>query len=81
MAGLATAFGSGAMTNTIGEIEDAKAIFVIGSNTTQNHPVIGYRIQQAAKKGAKLIADPRYIELCDYADVHLQLKPGTNIIS
>ena len=80
MAGLATAFGSGAMTNTIGEIEDAKAIFVIGSNTTQNHPVIGYRIQQAAKKGAKLIvADPRYIELCDYADVHLQLKPGTNI--
>ena len=42
--------------------------------------MIGYRIQQAAKKGAKLIvADPRYIELCDYADVHLQLKPGTNI--
>ena len=80
MAGLATAFGSGAMTNTIGEIENAKAIFVIGSNTTENHPVIGYRIKQAAKKGAKLIvADPRYIELCDYADVHLQIKPGTNI--
>lgn len=80
MAGLATAFGSGAMTNTIGEIENANAIFVIGSNTTANHPVIGYRIKQAARNGAKLIvADPRYIELCDYADVHLQLKPGTNI--
>ena len=80
MAGLATAFGSGAMTNTIGEIEDAKAIFVIGSNTTENHPVIGYRVKRAVKKGAKLIvADPRYIELCDYADSFLQLKPGTNI--
>jgi len=68
------------MTNTINEVEDAKAIFVIGSNTTENHPVIGYRIKRAVKKGAKLIvADPRRIELCDYADVFLQLKPGTNI--
>jgi formate dehydrogenase alpha subunit len=80
VAGLATAFGSGAMTNTINEIEDAKAIFVIGSNTTENHPVIGYRVKRAVKKGAKLIvADPRYIELCDHADVFLQLKPGSNI--
>jgi formate dehydrogenase major subunit/formate dehydrogenase alpha subunit len=80
VAGLATAFGSGAMTNTIDEIEDANTIFVIGSNTTENHPVIGYRVKRAVKKGAKLIvADPRYIELCDYADVFLQLKPGSNI--
>jgi len=80
VAGLATAFGSGAMTNTIDDIEKTEVIFVIGSNTTENHPVIGYRIKQAVKKGAKLIvADPRYIELCDYADVHLQIKPGTNV--
>ncbi len=80
MAGLATAFGSGAMTNTIGELEDAKMLFVIGSNTTENHPVIGYRVKMAVKKGAKLIvADPRYIELCDYANIFLQLKPGSNI--
>lgn len=53
---------------------------VVGSNTTENHPVIGYRVKRAVKAGAKLIvADPRYIELCDYADVFLQLKPGTNI--
>ena len=50
VAGLAAAFGSGAMTNTINEVEDAKAIFVIGSNTTENHPVIGYRIKRAVKK-------------------------------
>ena len=55
-------------------------MFVIGSNTTENHPVIGAIMKQAIKKGAKLIvADPRRIELADYADVFLQLKPGTNI--
>ncbi len=68
------------MTNTIGEVEDAGAILVIGSNTTENHPVIGYRVKRAVKKGAKLIvADPRTIELCEYADVSLQLRPGTNV--
>ena len=69
------------MTNSIEEIEDnAGAIFVIGSNTTETHPVIGYRIKRAKKKGAALIvADPRRIELAEYADVFLQLLPGTNV--
>ena len=67
------------MTNSISEIEDAKALFVIGSNTTETHPVIGYRIKMAKNKGASLIvADPRRIDLVDYADVFLQLRPGTN---
>lgn len=69
------------MTNSIEEILGTDAIFVIGSNTTENHPIIGATMKQAIKKnGAKLIvADPRRIELADYADVFLQLKPGTNI--
>jgi formate dehydrogenase alpha subunit len=68
------------MTNSIGEIVDTDCMFVIGSNTTENHPVIGAKMKQALKKGAKLIvADPRRIELAEYADVFLQLKPGTNI--
>src|SRR5690606_21460403 len=55
-------------------------IFVIGSNTTENHPVIGTVMKRAIKRGAKLIvADPRRIELAEYADVFLQVKPGTNI--
>jgi formate dehydrogenase alpha subunit len=67
------------MTNSIGEIENAQALFVIGSNTTETHPVIGYRVKMAQKKGASLIvADPRRIELAEYADVFLQLRPGTN---
>lgn len=68
------------MTNSIQEILDTDAMFVIGSNTTENHPVIGAVMKQALKRGAKLIvADPRRIELAEYADVFLQLKPGTNI--
>ncbi|MCL0092195.1 molybdopterin-dependent oxidoreductase, partial [Dehalococcoidia bacterium] len=78
--GLATALGSGAMTNTIGEIAGAGAILLTGSNTTENHPVIGYRIRQAVRRGAKLIvAEPRRIPLVNIADVHLQFKPGTDV--
>lgn len=51
----------------------------MGSNTTETHPVLGYRMKMAKKKGASLIvADPRKIELADHADVFLQLRPGTN---
>ncbi len=80
MAGLAKSFGSGAMTNSIAEIEGSDVIFVIGSNPTENHPVIGSDIKRAVKKGTKLIvADPRRIELARYADIAIQHKPGTDI--
>jgi formate dehydrogenase major subunit/formate dehydrogenase alpha subunit len=82
VAGLATSFGSGAMSNSIQDLaEQAKAYFVIGSNTTEQHPVIGYQIRQAVKqRGATLIvADPRRIPLTDFATLHLQHKPGTDI--
>lgn len=78
--GLAIAFGSGAMTNSIEEIAGANCIFVIGSNTTECHPIIGLKVKQAVRNGAKLIvADPRRIELADLADVHLQFRSGTDV--
>lgn len=68
------------MTNSIQEIKGTDAMFIIGSNTSENHPVIGSIMKQAKKAGAKMIvADPRRIEMAEYADVFLQLKPGTNI--
>ncbi len=82
VAGLATAFGSGAMTNTMADIyENAKAIFIIGSNTTEQHPVFGAKIRQAVRqKGTKLIvADPRRIDITEFATIHLRHKPGTDI--
>jgi formate dehydrogenase alpha subunit len=78
--GLATAFGSGAMTNSYNELLVSNVILITGTNTTEAHPVIGYRIKQAVKSGTKLIViDPRKIELVDYADYFLQIKPGTNV--
>jgi formate dehydrogenase alpha subunit len=80
VAGLAKAFGSGAMTNSIGEIEGSDVIFVIGSNPTENHPVIGSRIKRAVNNGTKLIvADPRKIELSEMADLSLHQRPGSDV--
>ena len=80
MAGLAAAFGSGAMTNSIAEIEDAGCIMVIGSNTTACHPLIARRIFRAREKGARLIvADPREIQLSRYADIAVRHRLGTDV--
>ncbi len=75
------AFGSGAMTNPIGEIRNADCIFVIGSNTSENHPVIALQIKAAVrqKKAKLIVADPRRIDLVDYAHLWLQHKPGTDV--
>ncbi|MEO0230229.1 MAG: formate dehydrogenase subunit alpha, partial [candidate division WOR-3 bacterium] len=81
VAGLARAFGSGAMTNTIKELEYADVILVTGSNTTETHPVISTYIKRAVVfHGAKLIVvDPRKIDLVKYATLHLQQKNGTDV--
>lgn len=80
MAGLAATFGSGAMTNSIGEIPGAQLLFIIGSNPSEAHPVIGAKMRQALGKGAALIvADPRKTDFARKADIWLQLKPGTDI--
>lgn len=79
MAGLARVFGSGAMTNSIREIENNDLLFVIGSNTTETHPIIGLWMKKAVKKGAKLIvADPRKINLVKFSCLWLRQKPGTD---
>lgn len=73
-------FGAGAMTNSIPEIRDADLLFVIGSNTTEAHPIIAMEMKRAVRRGAKLIvADPRAIWLSEIADWYLQLKPGTDV--
>ncbi len=81
MAGLATTLGSGAMTNPISDItNEAECMLLIGTNTTEAHPVIGYKMRQAARKGCKLIVcDPRHIDLVDEADYWVRHKPGTDI--
>jgi len=80
VAGLVQSFGSGAMTNSISEIGDARSILAIGTNTTSAHPVIGLEVIKAVRKGAKLIvANPREIDLCRYAELWLRHWPGTDV--
>ena len=79
MAGLAAVFGSGAMTNSIEEIEGADSILIIGSNTSVTHPLIATRVFRAKAKGAKIIvADPRRIPIILQSDLHLQQNLGTD---
>ncbi len=81
VAGLARAFGSGAMTNSIAELEHADCIFIIGSNTTEAHPVIALKIKAAVMEhDAKLIvADPRRIEITRFADLHMRQRSGSDV--
>ena len=73
-------FGSGAMTNSIAEIEQAQVILVAGSNTTETHPQIARRMYEAVDRGARLIViDPRRTRLARHAHLHLQIRPGTDI--
>jgi formate dehydrogenase major subunit len=68
------------MTNSIQEIERAEVLLVIGSNTTEAHPVISYYMKRARRRGATLIvADPRTIDLCRWADIHVQHRIGSDI--
>jgi formate dehydrogenase alpha subunit len=81
VAGLAAAFGSGAMTNTIECIEKADVILITGSNTTENHPVLSSFVKRAVtQKGAKLIVvDPRRINITRFADKWLRQNLGTDV--
>jgi len=68
------------MTNSIPEIENAEVIFIIGSNTKETHPVIANRMIKGYRNGAKIIvADPRRVPMVRFAELHLQLKPGTDV--
>ena len=79
VAGLTMAFGSGAMSNSMDDIAaEAAAIFIIGSNVTEQHPVFGTMIRQAVlRRGAKLVvADPRKIDITEFAALHLRQSPA-----
>ncbi|WP_411335507.1 formate dehydrogenase subunit alpha [Ruminococcus gauvreauii] len=81
VAGLAMTLGSGAMTNPIADItQNPDVIMLVGSNPEEAHPVVGMQIRQAVQRGCKIIvADPRDIGLAQHADIHLKLRPGTNV--
>jgi formate dehydrogenase alpha subunit len=81
VAGLGFALGSGAMTGSISGLENSDAILVVGSNTTEQHPLVASYILRARSRGAKLIvADPRKTKLAELADLWLSPRPGTDVV-
>jgi formate dehydrogenase alpha subunit len=76
-----TALGSGATSNSYIDYEEAGCLVVVGSDTTSNHPVAGSRMRRAVvERGAKLIViNPRRIDMCDFADIWLRPRPGTDV--
>jgi formate dehydrogenase major subunit len=72
--------GSGAVTATFNEIENADVAIVIGANPTENHPVAATYFKQFAKRGGKLIImDPRGTGMKRHASHMLQFRPGTDV--
>lgn len=79
-AGMGLLLGTGAATNSFDDIEMARTLLLFGTNTTENHPIVGARIKQQRLRGSNLIViDPRKTELAEMATYHLQIRPGTNI--
>ncbi|CAH0526606.1 formate dehydrogenase subunit alpha [Vibrio hippocampi] len=79
--GLEASFGSGAMTNDIPSIKHSDVIFIIGSDTSSAHPIIGSHIKQAIQSGARLIvADPKRIDMADHANLYVRHIPGTDVM-
>ena len=72
--------GSGAVTATFNEIENADVAIIIGSNPIENHPVAATYFKQFAKRGGKLIVmDPRGVGMRKFADEMLQFRPGADV--
>ena len=80
VAGVANTWGYGAMTNSYNDMHNTKAMFFIGSNPTEAHPVSMQHILRAKENGAKMIvADPRFTRTAAHADLHLQIRPGSDV--
>ena len=68
------------MTNPFDDLEVSDCLLVVGSNTTVAHPMVGMRLLRRKRAGGLLIvADPRRTTLAEMADIHLRLRPGTDV--
>ncbi|WP_028116390.1 formate dehydrogenase subunit alpha [Ferrimonas senticii] len=80
VAGVANTWGYGAMTNSFNDVRHAKAIFFIGANPAEAHPVAMQHILTAKERGAKLICiDPRFSRTAAHSDHHVAIRSGTDI--
>lgn len=78
---MAPSIGSGAMTNSMADMDSADVIFIIGSNTTAAHPVLASLIKRSVKQGRTrlMVADPKRTGMADRSTLHLRHRPGTDV--
>jgi assimilatory nitrate reductase catalytic subunit len=81
VAGHTRAFGEDVVPGSYEDLDQADLVVLVGSNTAWCHPVVYQRIQAArAARGTKLVViDPRRTETCEGADLHLPLRPGSDV--
>jgi len=80
VAGVANTWGYGAMTNSYNDIHNSKAIFIIGANPAEAHPVSLQHIFRGKERGAPLIVvDPRLTRTAAHADQYVRIRPGTDV--
>ncbi|HLO75127.1 MAG TPA: molybdopterin-dependent oxidoreductase, partial [Magnetospirillum sp.] len=81
VAGVAQTWGYGAMTNSYNDIHNSKAIFMIGSNAAEAHPVAMLHILKAKEtnKAPLIVCDPRFTRTAAHADEYVRLRPGTDV--
>ena len=80
VAGVANTWGYGAMTNSFNDMHNSKCMLFIGSNPAEAHPVSLQHIFRAKENGSKmLVIDPRYTRTAAHADLHVQIRPGTDV--
>jgi len=80
VAALMETIGSGAVSNVFADALQAQALFIIGSNTDENHPVAATFFKEARARGTRLlVADPRRPAIADHADLYLRFRSGTDV--
>jgi formate dehydrogenase major subunit len=81
VAGVANTWGYGAMTNSFNDMHNSRAIFMIGSNAAEAHPVAVQHILKAKEQNnaAVIVCDPRFTRTAAHADEFVQFRPGTDV--
>ena len=81
VAGVANTWGYGAMTNSMPDMHHSRAIFMIGSNASEAHPVAMQHILKAKEQNnaALIVCDPRFTRTAAHADEYVRLRPGTDV--
>ncbi len=80
VAGVANTWGYGAMTNSYNDMHSCKAMFFIGSNAAEAHPVAMQHVLRGKENGAKLIVvDPRFTRTAAHADQFVRIRSGTDV--